>query len=141
MKSTILLAALALCVPASAAVQEVKPERSTDTDWHWVQMTKYHSGKGERAGELIRQYFDPVEKEIGTQFLSIHMNTGEWDRIETFKMAGGASDLGWRVSPNEAKFMNALARKAGSMAAAEKLLAEFDTLVARRETHIAHTHR
>lgn len=140
MKSSILLAALVVCLPANVAAQEVKPERSTGTDWHWVQMVKYHPGKGERAGEITREHFDPIEKEIGTQFLSIHMNTGEWDRIETFKMPGGAADLGWRVSPNEAKFMNALARRLGSMAAAEKLLAEFDSLVARRETHIAHTH-
>lgn len=139
MKAMIAGAALALGIPASAPAQDVKAERSTDTDWHWVQLIKFHAGKGDRAGE-IRQYFDPVEKEIGTQFQSIHMNTGQWDRIETFKMPGGAADLGWRVSPNQAQFMNALARKMGGMAAAEKLIAEFESLIAARETHIAHTH-
>jgi hypothetical protein len=55
-------------------------------------------------------------------------------------MRGGASDLGWRVSPDVAKFMNVLARREGGMAAAQKLLDEYDSLIARKVVSIGHMH-
>ena len=117
MKAILSAAALTLCLPASgAAAQEVKAARANDVTFHWVEFTKFHPGKNERASDLARKHFDPVDKEIGTEVISVHLLTGDWDRVEVFKMRGGAADLGWRVSPDVAKFMNVLARREGGMA-------------------------
>jgi hypothetical protein len=140
MKAIYFLAGLALCLPASVAAQEVKPARADDVTFHWVELTKFRPGKNEQASDLARKHFDPVDKEIGTEVISVHLLTGEWDRIEVFKMQGGAADLGWRVSPDVAKFMNVLARREGGMQAAQKLLDEYDSLVAKKVVSIGHMH-
>ena len=134
----------ALCIPCAALAQaqseQLKPERAENVRYWWVNMVKFHSGKRDRAGELVEKYFTPVDKEIGAQVIDVHMTTGEWDYITLFPMSGGPSDIGWLTSPDEVKFMNALAKRVGGMAAAKKLTDEFDSLVARRENHVAHTH-
>ena len=140
MKALLFVAALTLSLPATAAAQEVKSARADDVTFHWVEFTKFHPGKNDRASDLSRKHFDPVDEEIGTQIISVHLLTGDWDRIEVFKMQGGAADLGWRVSPDVAKFMNVLARREGGMAAAQKLLDEYDSLVARKVVSIGHMH-
>ena len=140
MKAILVGAALILCLSAPLAAQEVRPARADDVTFHWVEFTKFHPGKNDRASDLARKHFDPVDKEIGTEVISVHLLTGEWDRVEVFKMKGGAADLGWRVSPDVAKFMNVLARREGSMAAAQKLLDEYDSLVSRKVVSIGHMH-
>ena len=140
MKAILFFAALTLCLPAEGAAQEVKSARADDVTFHWVEFTKFHPGKNDRASDLSRKHFDPVDKEIGTELISVHLLTGEWDRIEVFKMRGGAGDLGWRVSPDVAKFMNVLARREGSMSAAQKLLDEYDSLIAKKVVSIGHMH-
>ena len=135
-----LLVGFALVGAAPLAAQEVKPEVSQNVSWHWVEFTKFKAGKNQQASDLSRKHFDPVDNEIGTKIISVHFATGEWDRIEIFTMEGGASDLGLRVSPNQAKFMNELARREGGMANAQKLLDEYDSLVDRKDTQIAHMH-
>lgn len=140
MKAILLFAALALCLPASGAAQEIKSAKADDVTFHWVEFTKFHPGKNDRASDLARKHFDPVDQEIGTEVVAIHFLTGEWDRVEVFKMRGGAADLGWRISPDVAQFMNVLARREGGMDAAQKLLDEYDSLIARKEVHVAHMH-
>ena len=145
MKAFVLAAAIAaLCVPCAAQAQaqnqEMKAERAENSRYWWVEMVKFLPGKRDRAGELVEQHFAPVDKEIGAQVIDVHMTTGEWDYITLFPMTGGPGDIAWSTSPDEVKFMNALAKRVGGMAAARKLTDEFDSLVARRETHVAHTH-
>ena len=131
----------ALCVPAGhASAQELKAERATDSRFYWVEMIKFHAGKRSRAGEILDKYFEPIDKELGLQVIDVHMNTGEWDNITLFAMPGGPADMTWRTSPQEVQFMNALAKRAGSMAEATKITDEWDTLIARREVHVAHMH-
>ena len=137
-RSLIAVAAFLMATPLAA--QEIKPEMSKNVSWHWVEFTKYRAGKNDRASDLTRKHFDPVDREIGTKLLSVHLNTGEWDRIEIFLMEGGASDLGWRTSPNQAKFMNVLARREGGMTQAQKLIDEYEALIDRKHTEIAHMH-
>jgi hypothetical protein len=140
MKAILFAAALALCLPTAGVAQEVKPARADDVTFHWVEFTKFHPGKNERASDLARKHFEPVDKELGIEVISIHLLTGDWDRVEVLKMQGGAADLGWRVSPDVAKFMNVLARREGGMAAAQKLLDEYDSLIARKVVSIGHMH-
>ena len=140
MKPLFFLAALALVAPAPAAAQEVKPARADNVTFHWVEFTKFRPGQNNRASDMVRKHFDPVDKELGIEVTSIHLLTGDWDRIELFTMRGGPADLGWRVSPDQAQFMNALARREGGMEAAQKILDEYESLIDRKVVNIAHMH-
>lgn len=137
--------ALAVCiasatVPGSAIGQEMKVEREANVTYHRVEMVKFHHGKRPRAAELVDKYFAPTDREMGGTVLDLHLMTGEWDFITLFPMAGGPADLTYTTSPDDVRFMTALAKRAGGADAAKKLIDEWDTLVAKREWHVGHTH-
>lgn len=141
-KSLMVATALAvLCVPATVSAQEMTPERIKDVTWHMVELVKFHPGKRERAMEIIENYFAPADRDAGGgNVIDLHLDTGEWDAIVAFPMNGGPADLTWGTSPDEIKWMNALAVRAGGMDKARALLTEWDTLVASSENHVAHRH-
>ena len=145
MKWTILAAGVAAaCLPALAHAQpataDLKAERAQNLSYWYVDMVKFKPGKRQRAAELVEQFFRPIDKEMGGQSIDIHMGTGEWDYITLFPMPGGPVDLTWLTSPDDVRFMTLLAKRAGSMEAAQKIVDEWDSLVLRQEDHIAHTH-
>ena len=125
---------------AQSAAEGLKAERAQNLRYWYVDMVKFKPGKRQRASELVEQFFRPIDKEMGGQSIDIHMGTGEWDYITLFPMPGGPVDLTWLTSPDDVRFMNLLAKRAGSMEAAQKIVDEWDSLVARQEDHIAHTH-
>lgn len=134
-------ACLALGIAAPAVAQETTPERMQNVSWHSVSFVKFHPGKRERAMEIVETYFAPAGQDAGLPDpYGVHFNTGSWDVVYSFPMTGGPNDLTWDRSPEDIKWMAALAQRAGGREAAERLLAEFDTLVAREERHIAHKH-
>lgn len=141
MKAWMLAAACAaMCVPSLATAQELKAERVEGTHWVMVEMVKFLPGKRARAAEMAEGPFTKASNDIGGGVIDLHMNTGEWDFITVFPMAGGPGDLSWETSPADVRFMTALAKYAGGMDGAKKLMAEWDTLIARTERHVAHRH-
>ena len=136
----------ALCVPSTAYAQaqpqgnEMRAERIEGVRWVMIDMVKFLPGKRPRAAEIVEGPFTLASNEIGGGIIDLHLNTGEWDFITIFPLPGGPSDLTWTTSPVDVRFMTALAKHAGGMDAARKLLAEFDTLVAKQERHVAHRH-
>ena len=141
MKAWMMAAACAaLCVPTLAVAQELKAERAEGTRWVMIDMVKFLPGKRARAAEIAEGPFTRASNDIGGGVIDLHLNTGEWDFITVFPLEGGPGDLSWQTSPADVKFMNALARHAGGMEGAKKLLAEWDTLVAKSERHIGHRH-
>ena len=141
MKALLIAAALsALAVPSVATAQEMKAERAQGTKWVMVEMVKFLPGKRDRAAEIAEGPFTQASNDIGGGVIDLHFNTGEWDFITVFPMAGGPGDLSWQTSPVDVQFMNALAKRVGGMDAAMNLFKEWDTLVASRERHVAHRH-
>ena len=141
MKALLIAAALsALAVPSVATAQEMKAERAQGTKWVMVEMVKFLPGKRDRAAEIAEGPFTQASNDIGGGVIDLHLNTGEWDFITVFPMAGGPGDLSWQTSPVDVQFMNALAKRVGGMDAAMNLFKEWDTLVASRERHVAHRH-
>lgn len=137
--------ALSLCiasatVPMSAVAQDMKVEREANVTYYRVEMVKFHNGKRPRAADLVDKYFAPTDREMGGTVIDLHMMTGEWDFITLFPMSGGPADLTYTTSPDDVRFMTALAKRAGGADAAKKLIEEWDTLVAKHEWHVAHTH-
>ena len=147
MKAFVVAASLAApCVPCVAQAQaqpqssEMKAERQAGVHWVSIDFVKFLPGKRARAAEIVEGPFTLASNEIGGGVIDLHLNTGEWDFITVFPLEGGPGDLTWATSPVDVRFMNALAKHAGGVEGARKLLAEFDTLVARTERHVAHRH-
>lgn len=139
------IVALSLCiasvaVPSSTVAQDMKVEREANVTYHRVEMVKFHHGKRPRAAELVDKYFAPTDREMGGTVIDLHLMTGEWDFITLFPMSGGPDDLTYTTSPDDVRFMTALAKRAGGAEAAKKLIEEWDTLVEKREWQIGHTH-
>jgi hypothetical protein len=93
-----------------------------------------------RAAELVDKYFAPADRDVGGTVIDLHLMTGDWDFITLFPMSGGPADLTYTTSPDDVRWMTALGKRAGGMEAAKKLTDEWDTLVAKHEWHVGHTH-
>ncbi len=127
-------------MPAAAQAQDAA--QAEEVTWASVTMTRFHTGKRDRALEIIKDYFAKADRMSGVDsgVHGIHLDTGEWDVIYVFPMKGGPGDLAKRNSPEGEKWMAEMIKLAGSKEAAEKLMAEFDTLIAAQVTQIGHAH-
>lgn len=140
-KCWIIAAACAvLALPTTLSAQELKAEREQNVTYYRVEMVKFHHGKRPRAAELVDQYFAPTDRELGGTVLDLHLMTGDWDFITMFPMSGGPADMTYTTSPDEVRWLTALRKRVGGAEAAKKLTDEWDTLVAKREWHVGHTH-
>ena len=112
------------------------------TGVHWVSisMVKFLPGKRERAEQIVADYFSKAGKDNNDGVINLQMDTGPWDFITVFPMEGGPGDISWKTAPSDLRFMTALAKYAGGMDGAKKILGEWNTLVSREEQHIAHRH-
>ena len=144
MKALVLTAACAaLCVPvvaAPAAAQDMPKAERGDVNWYEIHFIKFKPGKRARAHEIIDNYYIPADKAAGTGagIVDFHFNTGAWDGVVAFPMAGGPADMTWETSPDDVKWMTALAGIAGGMDKAQAILNEWDMLVEREEIHVGH---
>jgi hypothetical protein len=127
-------------VPSEAQAQE--GQKAEDVTWARVTMTRFLPGKRERALEIIKNYFAKADRNSGVNsgIHGIHLDSGEWDIIYVFPMKGGPADLALEGTPDDAKWMAEMVKLAGSQDAAEKIIAEFDSLIALSVTQIGHAH-
>lgn len=144
MKALVMTAAVAaLCVPViatPAGAQDMPKAERNDLNWYSIHMVKFKPGKRARAHEIIDNYFIPADKKAGTGagIIDLHMNTGEWDSVTAFPMTGGPNDMTWDTSPDDAKWMAAMAEMLGGMDKAQAVLNEWDSLVEREVVHVGH---
>jgi hypothetical protein len=129
-----------LAAPAVVSAQELKAEREENVTYYRVEMVKFHHGKRPRAAEIVDKYFAPADRDLGGTVIDLHLMTGDWDFITMFPMSGGPADLSYTTSPDDVRWMTALRKRAGGVEAAQKLVDEWDTLVAKREWQVAHIH-
>ena len=130
-------------VPASAQEDEDGPMTQGD-DAHYISSTlvKFKPGKRERAFEIIAEHFMPAGEKAGTPgpLGVIHYQTGEWDALFVWDLAGGMADLEWYRSPDNIKWYAALAEQEGGEEAAGELMAEYRSLIDEAETDVGHYH-
>lgn len=143
-KALVVSAALTMFAnPASAQDDEEGPLTQGE-DAHYVSATvvKYKPGKRERAFEIIADHFKPAGDTAGTPHPigELHFQTGEWDAIYVWKLAGGMADLEWYRTENDIKWFAALAEQEGGEEAAGELIAEYQSLIDRAETDVGHYH-
>ncbi len=130
-------------VPVAAQAQDgAQAQQAEEVTWARVVMTRFHVGKRERALEIIKNYFAKADANSGNKsgVHGIHLDTGQWDVIYVFPMKGGPGDMAKRGTPEDEKWMAEMIKLAGSKEAAEKIIAEFDSLVAMSVTEVGHAH-
>jgi hypothetical protein len=139
-----LVAPLLFCgfiTASGTSAQSIDAHRIPDAQFVRVEFIKFKPGGEDRAFALEDQYIDPAWKASGlTPPVQLHLQTGPWDRIYIYDLKCGLSEVEWQVSPERAKFLQALAKIAGSPKAALDVVAEWDQQVERRETQIGHKH-
>lgn len=135
--------ALAVAIAPVAAQAQSNTQAADEVTWARVVMTRFQSGKRDRALEIIKNYFAKADKASGVNSGThgIHLDTGQWDIIYVFPMKGGPGDMAKQATPEDEKWMAEMVKLAGSKEAAEKIIAEFDTLIAMSVTEVGHAHK
>jgi hypothetical protein len=142
--SAVLALTIAFAPVAAQAQNDAQAQAADEVTWARVTMIRFLPGKRDRALEIIKNYYAKADQMAGTGAGThgIHLETGEWDIIYVFPMKDGPAELARRGdSPEDAKWMAEMVKLAGSEAEAQKIIAEFDTLIALSVEHIGHAHK
>ena len=132
---------LTLPVAVQVNAQSLQARKIPDAQFIRVEFIKFRPGGEDRAFELEDKYFTPAWKRSGlTPPLELHLQTGPWDRIYVYELKSGMAEMEWQVSPDRARFLNALSTIAGGEREALRITAEWDGLVERRESYVGHRH-
>jgi len=129
--------ALLFVMPAQAEAQE--GTKWEGVDWYRVTHVEFHNGKAGDARRLIEEHFMKATEKAGTDgpAMLLWHETGEWDVTVLWHMKGGPADLEWRRSPDNVKWWQAFSDQEGGEEEAEKMMAEYSSLVARSTSSIA----
>lgn len=126
-----------------ALAQDDEGPQTQGEDAVYVSVTyvDYKPGMRADALQLIGEHFVPAGKAAGTRApVAIHFQTGEWDAAFHWRLEGGMAALEWYVSENDIKWRTALAEQEGSKEAADALIAQYRSMVARTLTNVGHRH-
>jgi hypothetical protein len=136
-KFFVLLVPLFLGAIVSVHAEEPTPSVNTDVMWHTITVIDYKPGTTDAAKALI-QKFETASETSGTTLPEIYwFESGKYDLIVTWKLQNGPADLQEKWSPAGDTWWNALVAQEGSEAAAKKLQADYNELVASSVTSIA----
>jgi len=134
-----LCVASAFVVASPVAAQDTAKKRE-NVSYHVLEFVKYKEGKGERAWEIVTKYFDPASMASKTPLPEeYHVQFGDWDDVLVWPMKGGA-EIEWQYSPDDVAWFAELHKLTGSKEASDKLLEEWNGLIANRKRSIAHRH-
>lgn len=121
------------------AAQEYQELKRDANSYHQVAYYKYKNGSKDRAAE-IAEIFKEADIAAGLDpIIDIWMLSGEWDHVAIFTLDDGPAELGFEISPNNAKFRDALAKMQGGTDQAEALIAEFESLVEKSDKDLGFT--
>lgn len=136
-------ASLALAGAPATAQNAGQAQQAEELTWARVSMTRFQPGKRDRGIEIIKNYFAKADAASGVNsgVHGIHLDTGQWDVIYIFPMKGGPGDMAKRGTPEDEKWMAEMVKLAGSKEAADKIIAEFDSLIAMTVTEVGHAHK
>lgn len=121
-----------------AGAQEAPAPSKHDGDWYRLVHVDYKAGKTDAALKVIREHFATAGAAAGTPgpVMSLVHESGPWDATWVWHLSGGPGDLEWDVSPNNLKWMAALAEQEGGMEKARQLLSQYGDLVASSTSYI-----
>jgi hypothetical protein len=123
-----MLACLTLTIQLSA--QERKAKKYDKPVWKNIVMVDYHSGKMDRALDIIDNHFKKAAKQAGTTTpMRMVMQTGEYDVLLIWDMKDGIESMNWERSPDSVKWWAALSELEGGADKAQALMDEYQSLI------------
>lgn len=116
--------------PEETAAPQVESKKRTNVDWYRLVRVTYKSGKTKDALNIIREHFHPCTLEAGTPVpqLLVH-ETGDYHVTVIWPLTEGTSSLDWEISPDSAKWREALIRREGGEEKAMALMEEYGSYV------------
>ena len=136
-KST--LAAFSLACLSGPALAQDEPEEPRTT--YQLTYLKFAPGAADRWTEMMDKYYGPAAAAAGQPATQVHwLMDGEWDILLVRPMARGMASIDAHTGPERKAYEAALQKIAGSEAAATKLNAENDKLIAGSMRLYSHTH-
>lgn len=142
-RKTLFLSVFACLVSTVVVAQEdMTAKKLENPDWYTMVHVQYQPGKLEEALKIVKNHFAPAGKKAGLPGPKLFVNaSGKWDATWIWHMEGGITDLNWETSPDDIKWMDALASQEGGMEQATAmiqsylaLVRDFDRVVMRAES-------
>jgi hypothetical protein len=136
-KLFVFIVPLFISVLLYAHPDEPTPPGNKDVLWHTITVIDYKPGTTDAAKALI-QKFETASETSGTSLPEIYwFESGKYDLIVTWKLPDGPADLQEKWSPAGEPWWSALVAQEGSEAAALKLQADYNELIASSVTSVA----
>jgi len=113
----------------------MQPKRIENAEWKNV---VFHPGKMGKALEIINNHYEKAAAKAGTPTpqMVVEMASGEWDMMIVWHMPEGVQSMTWEVSPNNIAWRKALNEQEGGKENADKLMEEYQSLIARAVNQI-----
>ena len=136
------VAALGLAGSAGAQTAPAFPTKSEKVpNVRYLTIETLETKPGARTWEIISKHFIPAAKAAGVPAPSVyHTETGAPRTIIVSNLSGGAGDMEWRYSPEDVKWMSALAQQLGGQDKAMALVKEYNEGIAHRSRELVHMH-
>ena len=130
--------ALLLALPLAGATQELpKAKKFTNAKWYVLANVDFKPGLVDSAMKIAVEHMDPARRAAGRPVPRRLRNVaGKWDLTLIFPLPGGPSDLKYAVSPQDEKYMAALAKQEGGLKQARAVGRRWSELVLRIESSI-----
>ena len=136
-RRSLILAALAFCLPISVRAQELpKANKFEASDWYLVTYYRFKPGKAAEARDILYDHFIPTDRAAGREVANYDTRIGDWHHIAFFPMPEGAADLEWRVNPLGERFQAELAKKLGGARQATELMDKWNALIEETKTEV-----
>jgi len=127
----IAIAVALIAVLPVAAEEEVPQAKKHDSlQWYYLVHVQFKTGKTDDAVKIIKDHFTPAAEAAGVKMPKFFMcNSGKWDLVYLYHLDAGITELEWKISPSDAKWLAACADQEGGMEAAEEIFAKYDAMI------------
>lgn len=128
-------------VPAAPAAMPFPTKAEKDPDLRYFVIETITAKPGARLWTIISKHFMPAAKAAGIPTAIVyHTETGESRSIVISPLTDGPGDLAWQVSPEDVKFIDALAKQEGGPEKAMALWKEYNDGIEHRSRELIHQH-
>lgn len=133
--------AAAQTAPAAPAAMPFPTKAEKDADLRYFTIETITAKPGARLWTILSKHFIPAAQAAGIPVPVVyHTETGESRSIVISPLTNGPGDLAWQVSPEDLKWMNALAKQEGGEDKAMALWKEYNDGIEHRSRELIHQH-
>ncbi|PHR62456.1 MAG: hypothetical protein COA47_03520 [Robiginitomaculum sp.] len=129
----------ALLLPVSATAQDALKKRE-NVSYYRVVNFDFKPGHNDAAWEILYDKIAPAVRSMDKEFVALDWDSGPWDSTVYIVLEEGYGTLEYSDSPQGAAFMEALAKQEGGKEAAEKVMKDWVSHIARDSQDLAHAH-